>query len=172
MSKKKAAKTRHKRPATPPRRGSRTTRAVVIIAVVVFAVAAALWWSRTNQGGVTTPVNRTTGGESTVALISPESAQKLVGSWQRTDAGYVIEIRSIDRFGTVDAVYLNPNPIHVSQARVSDAEGQLELFIELVDVGYPGATYRLRYSPEYDALVGLYHQPTAGQDFEVAFERK
>ena len=107
-----------------------------------------------------------------MALSSPESAQKLIGSWQRADAGYVIDIRSIDRFGAVDAVYLNPNPIHVSQARVSDAAGGLDLFIELMDVGYPGATYQLRYSPEYDALVGLYNQPTAGQDFEVAFERK
>jgi hypothetical protein len=130
----------------------------VIVAVIAVA-AAALWWVRSDhRGGLST-------------FSSPQT-QKLVGSWQRTDAAYVIDIRSIDRDGEVDAAYLNPDPIHVSQARLSHAGGELDLFVELMDVGYPGATYRLRYSAEHDALVGLYHQPTAGQDFEVAFVRK
>lgn len=172
MSSKKGAKHHQKQPAASPGRGSRSVRSFAIAAVLIVAAAATLWWGRTNRGGETAPTSRSTEGGSSVALSSPESAQKLIGSWQRADAGYVIDIRSIDRFGAVDAVYLNPNPIHVSQARVSDAAGGLDLFIELMDVGYPGATYQLRYSPEYDALVGLYNQPTAGQDFEVAFERK
>jgi hypothetical protein len=157
---KKRANSRRKRPAAPQRRGFRSTRWTVIAAVIVVVAAATLWWVRSDRGG----------GVST--LESPESVQKLLGSWQRTDAGYVIDIRSIDRDGAVDAAYHNPSPIHVSQARASDAGGSLELFVELMDVGYPGATYRLRYNAEYDALVGLYHQPTAGQDFEVAFARK
>lgn len=128
--------------------------------MVIAVAAAAFWWSGRNSP------------HDTTTMKSFEAAQGLVGRWQRTDAGYVIEIRSVDRSGAVDAAYLNPSPIHVSQATVTDTEGPLELFIELVDVGYPGATYRLRYNPEYDALVGLYHQPTAGQDFEVAFQRK
>jgi hypothetical protein len=132
---------------------------VIAAAVAAAAAMVLLWGGKVRQG-------------DTAALSSLEPARRLVGRWQRTDAGYVIDIRHVDRNGTVDAVYLNPNPIHVSQARVSDAEGSLDLFIELMDVGYPGATYRLRYNPEYDGLVGLYHQPTAGQDFEVAFERK
>jgi hypothetical protein len=156
---KKPANSRRKRPDAPKRRGSRSTRWIVIAAVIAVA-AATMWWLRTDHRG----------GASN--LESPESVQKLLGSWQRTDAGYVIDIRSIGRDGAVDAAYLNPSPIHVSQARVSDAGGSLELFVELMDVGYPGATYRLRYNAEYDALVGLYHQPTAGQDFEVAFVRK
>ena len=170
MSRKRAAKDRSKHLATPPRGGSRTTRSVVIIAIVLCAVAAALWWGRTDRTADTAPTHA--GAELTEALNLPEAAQTLVGGWQRTDAGYVIDIRSVDRFGVVDAAYLNPNPIHVSQARASDAHGPLELFVELMDVGYPGATYRLQYNPEYDALVGLYHQPTAGQDFDVAFRRK
>ena len=160
MRSKKPANSRRKRPTAPKRRGSRSTRWIVIAAVIAVVTAATMWWVRGDQrGGVS-------------YLESPESVQKLLGSWQRTDAGYVIDIRSVGRDGAVDAAYLNPSPIHVSQARVSDAGGSLELFVELMDVGYPGATYRLRYNAEYDALVGLYHQPTAGQDFEVAFERK
>lgn len=172
MGSKKNTRRRTKVQETPPRRGSRSARRVVITTVSIAAVAVAIWWGWTNRRGATPPTNRSAGGAMAVALSSPESAQRLIGRWQRTDAGYVIDIRSVDRFGEVDALYLNPNPIHVSQARVSDTDDQLELFIELVDVGYPGATYRLGYSPEYDVLAGLYHQPTAGQDFEVVFERK
>lgn len=131
-----------------------------------------MWWKGANRRDHIATGNRNSRGEASVPLNSPESAQGLIGRWQRTDAGYVIEIRHIDRFGIVEAAYLNPSPIHVSQARLRDADGPLELFIELIDVGYPGATYELRYSREHDVLVGLYNQPTAGQAFEVAFERK
>ena len=160
MTSKKQPKLRRKQPSPSTGHGSRRARWFGITVVVLIAVAAAVWWSRDDHG------NDGTG------LGSSDFAQVLVGRWQRTDAGYVIEVRSVDRRGGVDAAYFNPNPIHVSQALASDAGGALDLFIELWDVGYPGATYKLRYSPEYDALVGLYHQPTAGQDFEVAFKRK
>ncbi len=158
---------------TPPRPVSRPARRSLVTAVAIVAVAVAIWWGWTNRRGATPHTRRSAGRWQPLSLwLPPSPLERLIGRWQRTDAGYVIDIRSIDRFGAVDAHYLNPNPIHVSQARVSDTDDQLELFIELVDVGYPGATYRLGYSPEYDALAGLYHQPTAGQDFEVAFERK
>ena len=172
MSSKKNARRRSKISETPPRHGSRSARRMVITAVSIVAVAVAIWWGWTNRRGATPHTNRSAGDAMAVALSSPASAERLIGRWRRTDANYVIDIRSVDRFGAVDAQYLNPNPIHVSQARVSETDDQLELFIELVDVGYPGATYRLGYSPEYDVLAGLYHQPTAGQDFEVVFERK
>lgn len=45
----------------------------------------------------------------------------------------------------------------------------MKLFIELQDVGYPGATYTLRYNPRQNVLEGLYYQPAAGQTFEVVF---
>ncbi len=172
MGSKTNARRRTKTSATPPVRSSHSARRRVFAAVAIVAVVVAIWWGWTNRRGATPHTDRSAGDVNAVALLSPESAQRLIGRWQRTDAGYVLDIRSIDRFGSVDARYLNPNPIHVSQARVSETDDQLELFIELVDVGYPGATYRLGYSPEYDVLAGLYHQPTAGQDFEVAFERK
>ncbi len=172
MVAKRSAKHGDRKRSAAPRRHGRSSTRLVVTAVVVIAAAAAVWWGWTNRRQGAPAATRSTGNETSVALSSPEFAQRLVGRWQRSDAGYVIEIRSVDRIGAVDASYLNPNPIHVSRALASDAGGALDLFVELMDVGYPGATYKLRYSPEYDALVGLYHQPTAGQDFEVAFERK
>ncbi|MGW8301775.1 MAG: hypothetical protein ACWGNO_06895, partial [Desulfobacterales bacterium] len=67
--------------------------------------------------------------------------------------------------------YFNPRPIHVSQARLTFENKEPQVFIELRDVGYPGATYTLSYLPEQDVLAGLYYQPTAGQSFEVIFTR-
>jgi hypothetical protein len=161
LASKKHKNRRQQQTVRSPGRGSRPNRWIAIAALVlVAAVAAFVWWGGNDRQ------------DDIASLHSLESAQRLVGRWQRTDAGYEIDIRHVDRNGTVEAVYLNPNQIHVSQARASDAEGGLDLFIELRDVGYPGATYQLRYSPEHDVLAGLYYQPTAGQTFEVAFERK
>jgi len=38
--------------------------------------------------------------------------QPLMGLWQRTDGGYVIEIRRIDADGKIAAGYFNPRPIN------------------------------------------------------------
>jgi len=69
------------------------------------------------------------------------------------------------------AAYFNPRPIHVSQARLTVVDKEPQVFIELRDAGYPGASYALTYHPEQDMLAGLYYQPTAGQSFEVIFVR-
>ncbi len=171
MASKNAARQSKKERAEPARRGKRRFRTSAVAAVLVV-IALAFWWGLTRGPSDDHTSDRPAGIDSSALLSSPDSAQKLIGRWQRTDAGYVIEIRSVDRSGAVDAAYLNPNSIHVSQALASDAGDELDLFIELMDVGYPGATYKLRYIPDYDALAGVYHQPTAGQDFEVAFQRK
>lgn len=171
MGPKKGAKPGTKHRATTRQTASRSPIRPFIVTVVMVAAVGALWWWLDGRGA-SHPRGRGATSDPAVALLSPELAQRLVGRWQRTDAGYVIEVRSVDRLGAVEASYFNPNPIHVSEARARDADGALDLFIELMDVGYPGATYTLRYIPEYDALAGVYHQPTAGQDFEVAFKRK
>lgn len=171
MPSKNAARHSKKKKAESAGRGKRRIRSSAI-AVILVVVAISVWWGLTRGRSEDHASDHPAGGDSSALLSSPESAQRLIGRWQRTDAGYVIDIRSIDRYGAVDAAYFNPNPIHISQALASDAGGALDLFIELMDVGYPGATYKLRYIPDYDALAGVYHQPTAGQDFEVAFNRK
>ena len=91
--------------------------------------------------------------------------------WNKLKGGYIMEIRNVESNGLLQAAYFNPRPIHVSQARLTSVNKELQVFIELRDVGYPGATYTLIYHSKQDVLAGLYHQPTAGQSFEVIFVR-
>ena len=46
------------------------------------------------------------------------------------------------------------------------------MFVELNDVGYPGATYVLSHEPKTDRLVGQYNQPAMQQSFEIEFVRQ
>mgnify|MGYP001249913340 CR=1 FL=1 len=114
------------------------------------------------------------GPETNVApsatTVSPELA-KLVGQWQRPDGGYVIEIKSVDPSGKLDAAYFNPNPINVSRAVAWREQGTTKVVIELRDVNYPGSTYNLKHDPQSDQLFGQYFQATMQQTFEVAFAR-
>ena len=96
---------------------------------------------------------------------------KLVGRWLRPDGGYIIEIRNIQSGGKMEAAYLNPRSINVSQARASRKSGGLEVFIELRDQGYPGSSYTLIYHPQQDMMTGIYYQAAMSQSFEVMFVR-
>ncbi|MCE9555762.1 MAG: hypothetical protein K8T91_20640 [Planctomycetes bacterium] len=93
------------------------------------------------------------------------------GRWQRSDGGYVLEIRSVNADGTLDAAYLNPRPINVAKAVASREGASLKVFIELRDKNYPGSTYQLVYEPQADQLSGVYFQAVERQQFEVAFAR-
>jgi len=95
----------------------------------------------------------------------------IVGRWIRPDGGYIIHIIDVLPDGTLDAAYYNPRPIHVAKAEAAKGKDGLEIFIELRDTGYPGATYELLYNPEKDTLIGLYYQPTVEQYFDVIFVR-
>jgi hypothetical protein len=110
--------------------------------------------------------------ESNSPTVTPDDSRRLIGRWVRPDGGYVIDIRRVDPTGNLQAAYFNPRPIRVSQAQVTKKGGEIQVFIELRDAGYPGATYALRYSKKHDVLVGLYHQPAVGQTFDVVFIRK
>ncbi len=96
----------------------------------------------------------------------------LIGSWVRPDGGYVIEISKVHPDGSLDAAYFNPRSINVAKASVSEADGDIELFIKLQDQGYPGSTYTLKYNAEYDAMVGVYFQAVMQQSYDVVFQRK
>ena len=109
--------------------------------------------------------------QASSAAPVPAAFRKVVGRWLRPDGGYVIEIRHVGAEGKLQAAYFNPQPINVSQARVIQKNNQTQIFIELRDAGYPGATYALTYHGEQDVLAGVYYQPTAGQSFEVVFVR-
>ena len=99
-------------------------------------------------------------------------AERLVGRWVRPDGGYVLDIRSAQADGRLDAAYLNPRSIKVSRAEWRREEGRLLVFVELRDVNYPGSTYNLRYVPDKDRLVGAYYQAVQKQTFDVEFARQ
>lgn len=105
------------------------------------------------------------------SAVSAADFRPLIGRWQRTDGGYVIEIRRVASDGNVEAGYTNPRPINVSQAHASLFKGYVKVEIELQDVGYPGSTYTLLYDPERDALMGLYYQAVQKQTYDVVFIR-
>jgi hypothetical protein len=103
-----------------------------------------------------------------VSETKPEF-QKLRGQWRRSDGGYIVEIKSIADNGSMDAAYLNPNPIHVARAQASHEGNAMKVFIELRDVNYPGSTYTLTYEPASDQLQGIYYQAVERKLFPVTF---
>ena len=104
-------------------------------------------------------------------VFAADDFQPLMGRWQRTDGGYVIEIRSIAPGGKIKAGYFNPRPINVEQAQASKDKELIKVEMTLRDVGYPGSTYTLVYLPEKDALLGQYYHAVSGQYFDVLFVR-
>jgi hypothetical protein len=102
----------------------------------------------------------------------PETVQKLLGRWVRSDGGYTLELRSADLSGVLDAGYFNPKSIRVSRAVWMQGGGGYQVAVELNDVGYPGATYLLTYEPQTDKLVGKYTQPQMQQTFDIEFVRQ
>ena len=98
--------------------------------------------------------------------------QPVMGRWQRTDGGYVIEIRRIDADGTVDAGYFNPRAINVSRAKASLYKVYIKVEVELRDRGYPGSTYTLVYDQPKDRLIGFYYHAVSGQNYDVVFVRQ
>jgi hypothetical protein len=104
-------------------------------------------------------------------VFAADDFQPLMGRWQRTDGGYVIDIRSIDAEGKIEAGYFNPRPINVEKAQASKDKEHIKVEVELHDVGYPGSTYTLVYVSEKDALLGYYYHAVSRQYFDVLFVR-
>jgi hypothetical protein len=130
----------------------------VVLAVAVVAVVG-FWWSQWRQA------------DAPPAATPSPGFEMLKGKWLRPDGGYVIEIRSVEPSGKMDATYSNPQPIHVEKAEASKDGGAVKLFIELRDVNYPGSTYNLAYDAQSDQLMGIYYQAVLQQRFEVVFVR-
>jgi hypothetical protein len=156
-----ASKTTHRRIPYLP------VAVFAIIAIVAIFVIYALRQGAPGQSAVS-------GGEDANASAngSPAGFENLIGRWLRPDGGYVIQIQGVDAGGEMDAVYLNPRPINVSQAKASWKDGKQQVFIELRDTGYPGSTYTLVYHPQEDMLSGLYYQAVVKNNFEVIFVRQ
>jgi len=108
---------------------------------------------------------------STIDAAFAADYRPLIGRWQRSDGGYVIEIRRVETDGAMEAAYFNPRPINVSQANASIFKEHIKVDVELRDAGYPGSTYTLLYDPDKDALLGFYYQAVQKQNFDVIFVR-
>ena len=166
------------RPAKPPTAAARRRRppwALIVILAVAFAAVGALWWDhqRTVAATSSLPPSASGGGTNEPAVeatLNPGFA-KLKGKWLRPDGGYVIEIRSVEPGGKLDAAYFNPQSIHVARAEATQDGATTRVFIELRDVNYPGSTYDLVYDPVSDQLSGIYFQALQRQQFEVVFAR-
>jgi hypothetical protein len=104
--------------------------------------------------------------------LSDSIRLKLLGKWQRTDGGYIIEIFSVTKEGKMDAGYFNPNPINVDKAEWVISDNKLYIRVILKDVNYPGSTYTLIYYPENDTMAGNYFQAVEKTNYDVIFSRK
>ena len=148
---------------------------ILTISITMAVVISILLFRPSSSDKELTSVVNSDSSEDLSANISPEKQKelaKIIGQWLRPDGGYIIEIEKIGEDGSLDASYFNPRPINVSQAEVIIENGRIKIFIELRDVGYPGARYSLVYFSQDDTLKGLYYQPSVGQSFEVVFIRK
>jgi hypothetical protein len=96
---------------------------------------------------------------------SPGAFARLPGRWVRPDGGYVINIKSVDAGGKLDASYANANPLPFYTATAKADGGALKIFFDLRAGGYD-------YDVANDQLKGTYYQAVAKQRFEVFFVRE
>jgi hypothetical protein len=166
----KRASTAERAPARRPWLMLIIAAAAVVAAVVLLVKSRDTETNRRDASAAgatdTTPGTSAATREGAAPVAAP-AMEKLVGKWQRTDGEYALDVRRVGSDGRAEVTYSNPGP----RAEVKQDGGRLALFVELRDVNYPGATYKLAYQPAEDALAGSYHQPALGQTYEVAFLR-
>lgn len=148
---------------------------VGIVAVVVFVNLPHHESYAAKDPAPSTPVAPATADaaakEPAAASEAKPGFEVLRGKWRRPDGGYLVEVKSVDASGKMDATYANPRRINVSKAEASQDNGAIKVFIELRDANYPGSTYNLTYDPGTDQLQGIYFQAALQQQFEVFFVR-
>jgi hypothetical protein len=168
-----------KRKAPPPTAsaaGWRLPRVAAAVLTIAVVAAGGFWWSKgrqTDAQAATAPAAgiQAANAPASAATVAPPAFDKLTGKWRRPDGGYVIEIKSVESGGKMDAAYFNPRPINVSKAEAIREGEVAKVFIELRDVKYPGSTYTLAYDPAADQLKGIYYHAGLQQQFEVFFQR-
>jgi hypothetical protein len=147
MSKPKQKQRARKQSPAKPR--ARRKFFILIAVVLTVGIAAAVTLLRGANGGF----------------------EALSGRWLRPDGGYVLEIRSVNIAGKIDAVYLNPKPINIAKAEATREGSTLKVFVELRAPNYPGSTYTVTYDPQQDQLRGIYFQAVEQQNFNIFFVR-
>jgi hypothetical protein len=172
MSKRKRRKSSSREFPTKPR-GRRAVLFTVTVVLAVGIVVAFVLRGREPGGAGSLPATPSAQGAQAapIGLAAGQEFRALNGRWLRPDGGYILEIRDVDAGGKMDAAYLNPQPIHVARAEVTQDGPRLKVFVELRAPGYPGSTYTLTYDPKRDQLQGAYFQAALRQSFDVVFVR-
>jgi hypothetical protein len=162
-----------RQPATTS--GVRRVRALSVALVLAVGIVATVVLLQGRQpGGMGLPLPFSPAPRSSLAAPADSAApgfRTLSGRWLRPDGGYILDIQAVDARGTIEAVYLNPQPILVARAEATRDGSTLHVFVELRAPGYPGSTYTLTYDPKDDQLAGIYFQATLQQRFDVVFVR-
>jgi hypothetical protein len=154
-------------------RARRMPGPLAIVLLVVLA-AGGFWWSKHREADAVPAANPSTTTQTMNAPSSSEALpafEKLKGRWLRAEGSYIVEVRSVEPGGKMDAAYFNPRPINVAKAEAMKDGGDLKVFVELRDVNYPGSTYTLTYQPATDRLAGTYFHAVSGQNMDVEFSR-
>ena len=145
---------------------------VAVALLFVLGAGGGFWWSKHRQPDVAPVIAPASQMKNTsVSSEALSSFEKLKGRWLRSEGGYIIEVRSVEASGKMNAAYFNPRPINVAKAEAMKAGGNLGVFVELRDVNYPGSTYTLTYQPATDRLAGTYFHAVSGQNMDVEFSR-
>lgn len=143
-------------------------RILIIAGLVLAVVAAYMFW----PSAEITPTEISKAPVPAASAKAPDAEkEKLIGRWQRTDGGYIIELKNPTSSGLIEANYFNPNPINVGKSAWQIKEGRLMVMVELQDQNYPGSLYNLKYQPETDKLAGSYFQAVERQTYNVEFTR-
>ena len=145
-----------------------SNRILIVAVILLAALATYLFWPSALNSSAENNITAAPVASSTAPAAEKE---KLVGRWQRTDGGYVIELKNPTPAGLIEAGYFNPNPIHVGKSAWQSKDGRLMIMVELQDQNYPGSLYNLEYQSNADKLTGTYFQAVERVSYNVEFTR-
>jgi uncharacterized protein (DUF2147 family) len=141
---------------------------LIFAGILLAALATYMFWP---SAETTMEENNVTSAPVASSPAPAAEKEKLVGRWQRTDGGYIIELKNPTTAGLIEAGYFNPNPINVGKAGWQSKDGRLMVMVELQDQNYPGSLYNLEYQPQGDKLFGTYFQAVERVSYNVEFTR-
>ena len=145
-----------------------SNRILIAAGILLAALAAYMFWPSALKSSEENNITPAPVASSKVPDVDKE---KLVGRWQRTDGGYIIELKNPTQAGLIEAGYFNPNPIHVGKSAWQSKDGRLMIMVELQDQNYPGSLYNLEYQTQVDKLTGTYFQAVERVSYNVEFIR-
>jgi len=119
----------------------------------------------------TPPATADTNSSSIAPQDLEKVLKKLEGKWERTDGGYVIELKNPTPDGKINAGYYNPKPIHVGRSGWQYTAGKIIVTVELQDANYPGSLYTLQFFHRDNVMAGTYFQAVEKVNYDVEFRR-